>query len=89
MLLNQGPSCRQRSRPQPVNQAQDLGELSSGDCDLCELNGDVAAMSHDLCTDFDQLLPQRGQRTSCGSTDFSFWLTTDSPAMSRVRLLCP
>ncbi len=62
MLLNQGPSCRQRSRPQPVNQAQDLGELSSGDCDLCELNGDVAAMSHDLGADLDELLPQRGQR---------------------------
>ena len=61
MLLNHGPSCRQRSRPQPVNQAQDLGELSSGDCHLCELKGDVTAVAHDLGTDLDQLLRQCGQ----------------------------
>ncbi len=61
MLLNQGPSCRQRSRPQPVNQAQDLGEYSSGDCDLCELKGDVAAMTHDFGIDHDQLLRQCDQ----------------------------
>ncbi len=41
-------SWRQGSRPQPVNQAQDLSEESFGDGDLCELECDVAAMSHDL-----------------------------------------
>ena len=62
MLLNRGPSWRQGSRPQPVNQAQDLGEQRFGDSDLSELECDVAAMSHDLGADLDQLLPQRGQR---------------------------
>ncbi len=62
MLLNRGPSWRQRNRPQPANQAQDLGEQSSGDSDLCELKGDIAAMSHDLGADLDELLPERRQR---------------------------
>jgi hypothetical protein len=30
MLLNRGPSWRQGSRPQPVNQAQHLGEQRFG-----------------------------------------------------------
>ncbi len=34
-------------------------------------------MADNLGPDLDQLLPQRGQRTSCGSTDFSFWLQAD------------
>ncbi len=62
MLLNRSPSWRQWSRPQPVNQAQDLGEQCSRYGDLCELECDIAAMSHNLGTDLDQLLPQRGQR---------------------------
>ncbi len=61
MLLNRGPSWRQGSRPQPVNQAQDLSEQRFRDSDLCELECDVAAMSHDLGTDLDQLVAQRGQ----------------------------
>ncbi len=32
-----------RNRPQPVNQAQDLGEQSSEDSDICELECEVAA----------------------------------------------
>ncbi len=62
MLLNRGPSWRQGSRPQPVNQAQDLSEQISGDVDFRELRGDIAAMSHDLCADLDQLGAQSGQR---------------------------
>ncbi len=60
MILNRGPSWRQRSRLQPVNQAQDLSEQSSGDSDLRELECDVAAMSHHLGAGLDQLLAQRG-----------------------------
>ncbi len=62
MLLDRGPSWRQGSRPQPVNQAQDLSEQRFGDSDFCELECDVAAMSHDLGADLDELLPERRQR---------------------------
>ncbi len=41
---------------------QDLGEQRFGDSDLCELECDVAAMSHDLGTGLDQLFPERRQR---------------------------
>ena len=41
---------------------QDLGEQCSGDGDFCELECDVAAMSHDLRADLDELLPKRRQR---------------------------
>ncbi len=61
MLLNRGSSLRQVSRPQPVNQAQDLDEQRFGDSDLCELECDVAAMSHDLGADLDVLGLQSGQ----------------------------
>ncbi len=61
MLLNPSPSWQQGSRPQAVNQVQDLSEQSSGDGDLHELKGDVAAMSHDLRADLDQLGAQSGQ----------------------------
>ena len=62
MLLNRGLSWRQRGRPQLVDPPQDLGEEVSGDGDLCELEGDAAAMAHDLGTDLDQLLPESRQR---------------------------
>ncbi len=62
MLLNRGPSWRQGGRPQPVNEAQDLSEQGSWYCDLCELVCDVAAMSHDLRADLDQLFAHSGQR---------------------------
>ncbi len=60
MLQNRRLSWRQGSRPQPVNQAQDLSEQSFGDGDLCELECDVAARSHDLGADLDELVVQRG-----------------------------
>ncbi len=62
MPLNRGPSWRQRGRPKPLNQMQDLSEQCSGNGDLCELKCDVAAMTYDLGTDLDQLLPERRQR---------------------------
>ena len=62
MLLNRGPSWRQRSRPQPVNQAQDLSEQATGEGNLGQLEGDVAAVPNHPVTDLDPLVPQRGQR---------------------------
>ncbi len=62
MCLDQGPSWRQRGWPQPVNQAQDLGEQNSGDSDLCELKGNVATVPHDLRADLDELVAQGGER---------------------------
>ncbi len=53
MLLDKAPSWRQRSRPQPVNQAQNRSEQSSGDSDFRELKGDITAVAHDLGADFD------------------------------------
>ncbi len=41
---------------------EDLSEERFGDSDLCELECDVAAMSHDLDADFDELLPECRQR---------------------------
>ncbi len=60
MLLDRGPLWRQGSRPQSVDQAQDLGEQRSWDSNLRELKGDIAAMSHDLGADLDELVVQRG-----------------------------
>ncbi len=62
VLLDQGPSWRQGSRAQPVNQAQDLSEQSFGDSDLCELECDIAAVAHDPGADLHQLLPQPSHR---------------------------
>jgi hypothetical protein len=56
-LLDGPPSWRQRCWPQPVNEAQDLSEQGSWYCDLRQLESDVAAMSHDLGADLDELLP--------------------------------
>ncbi len=41
-----------------VNQAQDLGEQSSRDSDLCKLECDIAAVAHDLGADLHLLLSQ-------------------------------
>ncbi len=57
MLLDRAPSWRQRRRPQPVNEAQDLSEQRSWDGDLRQLEGDIAPMAHDLSADLDELLP--------------------------------
>ncbi len=56
MFLDRSPSWRQGSRPQPLNEAQDLSEQSFGDSDFRELKGDITAMSHDLRADLDELL---------------------------------
>ena len=45
MLLDQGPSWRQRSQPQPVNQAQDLSEQGSWYGDLRHLERDIATVA--------------------------------------------
>ncbi len=58
VLLDQGPSWRQGSRTQPVNQAQDLSEQGSWDCELGKLERDAAAMSDNFGTDLHQLLSQ-------------------------------
>ncbi len=60
MFLDRGPSWRQGSRPQSVDQAQDLSEQISVDGDFRELKGDVATVAHNLRADLHQLFPQRG-----------------------------
>ncbi len=55
MFLDRSPSWRQGGRPQPVNQAQDLRELSSWNRDLGKLERDIAAVPDHLRTDLDQL----------------------------------
>ena len=67
MLLEQNSSWRQGGQPQAVNLPQAFGEQSSGDGDLCELKGDVAAMAHELCADLDELVTQRGDRPALGA----------------------
>ena len=62
MLLVRGPSWPQGSGPQPINEAQDLGEQCSRYGDLFELDCDGAAMTYDLGTDLDRFLPERRQR---------------------------
>ncbi len=57
MFLDQGPSWRQRSQPQPVYQEEGLSEQGSWYGHLCQRKGDVAAMADDLGPDLDQLLP--------------------------------
>ncbi len=62
MLRVRAPSSQQTGRSQAVNQAQDVGEQASWDCDLGKLERDIAAVAHDLGADLDQLLTQGGQR---------------------------
>ncbi len=56
------PSWRQRGWPQPVNQAQDLGEQRSWDGNLRHLESDVATVAHDIGPDLDELVAQGGER---------------------------
>ncbi len=49
MHLNRGPSWRQGSRPQLVNQAQDLSEQRFRDSDFCELEGRVSRCALIVC----------------------------------------
>ncbi len=48
---------RVQSCVRPVDAAQDVGEQASRDRDLGKLEGDIAAMAHDLSADLDKLLP--------------------------------
>ncbi len=48
MLLDRPPSWRYWGRSQAVNQAQDVGEQASRDCDLGKLEGDIAIVAVDL-----------------------------------------
>ncbi len=73
LILEISPSCRFHlavdvpglrrggSSSQPVNQAQDVGEQPSRDCDLGELERDIATVAPDLGADLDQLLAERLQ----------------------------
>ncbi len=56
MLRDRAPSWRYRGRSQAVNQAQDVGEQASRDCDLSELERDIATVADDLGAGLDQLL---------------------------------
>ncbi len=62
MLRDRAPSWRPRGRSQAVNQAQDVDEQASRDCDFGKLERDVRAMADHIRPDLHQLLPQRGQR---------------------------
>ena len=62
MLRIRQRSWRRRGCPEAVDQPQDVTEQSPWDRDLGELEGDIATVANHLGTDFDQLLPQRGQR---------------------------
>jgi hypothetical protein len=53
MCLDQGPSWRQRGWPQPVNQAQDLGEQPPRKRNLGQLERDVPAMAAKFGPDLD------------------------------------
>ena len=66
MLLNRCLSWRQRGRPQLFDPPQNLGEQVSGDGHLCELECEVAAMSHDLSANFDQFGAQSGHGAGAG-----------------------
>src|ERR1700751_15539 len=54
--------CRIGRRPQLRDEPQDVGEEIFRDSTLGHLEGDVAAMAHDLRADLDQFLLQTGQR---------------------------
>ncbi len=60
--LDGAPSWRQRSRPQPVNEAQDPSAQGSWDCDLRHLNGDLATVAHDLRADRDAHVARNVER---------------------------
>ncbi len=92
MLLNQGPSWRQRSQPQPVNQAQDLSEQGSWYGDLRHLERDVATVLYHPGADLDQFLAHRRERSMLDlqrQRQCLLWVITGPgrpcPAASAVR----
>ncbi len=62
MLLDQGSSRRQRSPPQPVNQAQDFPKQVVGHRSFSHLEDEITIKADDHGADLDQLLAQREQR---------------------------
>ena len=56
------PSCRNRFSSEPVDAAQDVSEQASRDCDLGNLERDIAPVAHDLAPDLDQPVPERRHR---------------------------
>ncbi len=52
---------RSGSSSQIINQAQDVGEQASRDCDLGKLERHIATVADDLGADLDQLLAQNQQ----------------------------
>ncbi len=62
MLLDRAQVRRQRRRSQAVNQAQDVGEQASRDCDFGRVERDIATMVNDHGAELCQFLPERRQR---------------------------
>ncbi len=62
MLLNRALSWRHGGRPRSVDPPQYLSEQGLGDGALCQLKGDIAAMSYDLRADLDELVAECRQR---------------------------
>ena len=54
MLRSGAPSWRWGVWSQIINQAQDVGEQASRDCDLGKLERDIATVAHDFGADLDQ-----------------------------------
>ena len=57
MLLDRPLSWWQRSRPQPIDEAEDFLEQLPRHRNLGQLERDVPAMADDFGADLDQLLP--------------------------------
>ncbi len=57
MLLDEPPSWRQRSRTQPIDEAEDFPKQLPRHRNLGQLESDIAAVAHDLGANLDQLLP--------------------------------
>ena len=81
MLPDEVPSWRQGGGPQPVKQAQDIGEQGSGDGNLRHLESDATAVAHDLRSNIDQLL--------ANSANVGLWLQADIPWGTPKRPLLP
>ena len=75
-------SWRQRGRPQPIDEAEDLSEQLPRHRNRRQLESDIPAVAHDLGANLDKLLPERGQRpvlhlslplTPSGAETLVFW----------------
>ena len=61
MFFDQAPSWRKMGGPQPVNQAQDLGQQRPRNGHCRQLECDIAAVANNLGADLCRLLSQRSQ----------------------------